>query len=91
MPAFLERIADGVFVLRAGPRAVAFGDPYTSAGTIVALGDGACEVKGFVRNVDDPDLTVFRDIGKCLRDAGFTKYTWDRLGYEPRHVQLGTE
>jgi hypothetical protein len=90
MPAFLERLADGIFILRAGPRAVAYGDPYTAAAVIVALGEGACEVKGFIRKSDEPDLAVFRDIGECLKAAGFYKYTWDRQGAGGfRHAEIG--
>ena len=80
MPAFLEPVRDGVFVLRAGPRAVAFGDPYTSAGVILDKGEGVCELKGFIRKSDEPDLSVFREIWDCLKQAGFSKYTWERQG-----------
>lgn len=81
MPAFLEKIGEGIFVLRAGPKARMYGDPYTASGTIVSAGDGSCEVKGFTRRSDDvSDLTVFRDIQRCLRDAGFSKLRWDRQG-----------
>jgi hypothetical protein len=91
MPAFLERIADGIYILRAGPRAVAYGDPYTASAIIISLGEGACEVKGFIRKDGEPDLSVFREIGECLRSEGFHKYTWDRKdGSGFRHAEIGS-
>jgi hypothetical protein len=91
VPAFLELLTPGFYLLRAGPQAVAYGDPYTTLGVIVDKGDGACEIKGFIRQSDvEPDLSVFRDVGACLRRAGFRKYTWDRQaagGF--RHVAVG--
>jgi hypothetical protein len=78
MPAFLEPVRDGVFVLRAGPRAVAYSDPYTASGTVVAIGPDACEIRGFTRRQDDSGLALFRDIERALRRAGFSKIMWDR-------------
>jgi hypothetical protein len=80
VPAFLERVADGVFILRVGPHAERYGDPYTVSATIVALGDGICEVKGMTRRYDD-DLSSFainRDVKCCLAEAGFSQMVWER-------------
>jgi hypothetical protein len=80
MPAFLEKVAPGIFVLRTGPAAVAFGDPYTASGTIVTVADGVCEVKGFTHRGDDPTSSreMLRAARRCLQGAGFTHLRWER-------------
>jgi hypothetical protein len=89
MGAFLEKVTDGVYVLRAGPKAFAYSDPYTASGTVVIIGAGVAEIRGFTRQSDDASgsLAMLHDIIRCLKDAGFKAIRWDR--YKSQSCRAG--
>jgi hypothetical protein len=88
MPAFLEPV---VWILRAGPEATEYGTPYTASGTVVTLGNGECLVLGLTRQSEDKSGAVglVRDAERCLRDAGFKKWHWDRKRKGGFHHVIG--
>lgn len=68
MPAFLEPLGHGIFILRTGPTAVKYGDSYTASGVAVAVKkalparvwdwlcgrrERVCVLKGFTRSSSD--------------------------------------
>jgi len=81
MGAFLEPLGHGTFILRAGPHAHRYGDDYTSSGTVVTIKPGVAEVRGFSRRLDDPwgAVEILRDTKRCLKEAGFTEFRWERV------------
>lgn len=80
MAAFLESLGNGIYILRTGPDARKYGDPYTASGTVVTIEDGVCEVRGFTRRSDDAlgTMQIFSDMKHCLKNAGFKEVRWER-------------
>lgn len=86
MPAFLEPV---VWVLRLGPEATEYGKPYTASATVVSLGEGACEIRGFTAKSKENATALRRDVEDCLRAAGFTHWRWDRRRKSGVHHVIG--
>jgi hypothetical protein len=91
MPAFLEKIGAGIFILRAGPQAFRYGDPYAASGTVVTVAGAGmiacllrrprvCEIRGFTCRFDDRSsaIAILRETQQCLRAAGFDEMQWER-------------
>jgi hypothetical protein len=81
MPAFLQQIADDIYVLRVGRNAVKMGDPYTASGTVQVDEEGVPVVMGFTRRDNDlmTAVEIWRDIQKCMKEQGFSHFKWERI------------
>jgi hypothetical protein len=77
MPGFLEPVS---FTFRAGPEATEYGKPFTFVATVVAISHDVAELRGAVRESDDPQgaVEVFREMRRCLKEAGFKQARWER-------------
>ena len=71
MPAFLELVN---YVIRAGPLAREYGDPYLFACSVKRLGPAICELTGFAPGEIKDKRAFFqahRDVLSCLARNGF--------------------
>lgn len=91
MPAFLEPLARGIYILRAGPNTHKVGDPYTASGTVVSIRLDVCEIRGFTSRLNTPSqmMRLYSGIRKCLLDAGFLEVRWERQrGFDVDFVKV---
>lgn len=63
--------SDATYIIRGCKK---YGDPYDMVCTAIATGDTVM-IKGMHGTID---LTTRRDIGRCFRDAGYKKMTFER-------------
>jgi hypothetical protein len=75
-------------VLRAGPEAHKFGDPYTFSATIVKRGD-TVEIIGATGKIPPGGL---KELKALLAAEGVTRFVWDRKKPQgDRHIEASTE
>lgn len=86
MKAFVERLHCGHhLIVRAGPSANAYGDPYERA-CIGEIDGEAVTLMGFESPLGTLPMAVFRAAVRALEADGFKKVALDREGHNPRRL-----
>jgi len=79
---FIEKLTDKIGIVRAGPEAKKYGDPFVYA-FVYVVEDGKTILKGMSNNNIKVPFTWIREVVKYIRD--FTGYpvVWDRIKLSP--------
>ena len=86
MAAFMQKLCDHISLIRQGPQADHYGDPYEWCVTVIHLSSSKVELVG----IDKPmTAAIWRDVMNCCEAVGIEHLVWERiLGEEDKRIKL---